>query len=161
MLKDRKIVLRVEAATKTLFEEAARKMGKSVTTFLVESGMKAARSVESQPVVRGRHTGCPTYFKACCHEASQGGELGYKRPARELSRHLASEVPYDISDEDWRDELEELSNLLAVTRPDGDAVWSWFVTHYPRCMELIPKRRRDQFLDGVYQAYEEEIIELE
>jgi hypothetical protein len=41
---------------------------------------------------------------------------------------------------------------------DDEAVLGWFDCHYPKCMALVPPRRREQFLAGVYRAHDEERI---
>jgi hypothetical protein len=42
----------------------------------------------------------------------------------------------------------------------SEAVWGWFTKNYPNAMKLVPERRRDQFLMGVYDAFADESIGL-
>ena len=87
-----------------------------------------------------------------CSEASRGGDTGYDRAGWHLAIHVAdSERPYDIDDADkWGAEIDALVKLL--DDEDDDGVISWFERHYPKCMALVPHRRRRQFLKGVYAA---------
>jgi len=54
-------------------------------------------------------------------------------------------------------ELQKKFNELrgAIDRRDDTRVLSWFDRELPRCMALIPTRRRPTFLEGVYEAVEE------
>ena len=75
---------------------------------------------------------------------------------------LGSLGPYGLTD-DMGGRLEELNELIWPTRPDGliddpddEAVLRWFCDWLPRCMELVPPKRRQAFLSGVYQRTREE-----
>ena len=100
-------------------------------------------------------TGVPTFFRVCCHTARGGGSMGYSHPAYQLTAGLDSVTPYDVEPRDWLDELQVLYGL--IEDDDDRAVLEWFCLHYPKCMALIPKRRRRQFLVGVHDAYREKI----
>lgn len=98
----------------------------------------------------GAFEGVPTFFRACCHDVkSRRVDAGYDHPGRELARHLETLFPYGLLPDEWAERLGRLA-LLARER-DDEAVLSWFVEHYPRCMALVPRRRRKQFLAGVYE----------
>jgi hypothetical protein len=170
--KTKPICFRTDPETRARIEDAARRRGKSLTTFILDATLDAAKKAEAAPALADRQfRGVPSYFKACCWEASRGGQRGYKTPAYELCRHLAASQPYGLEDDEWEAELQELAGLLAPPWPgnpdmiafhlrDDGAVWAWFERHFPKCMELVPRRRRGQFVAGVYEAYDDEIIEL-
>jgi hypothetical protein len=106
---------------------------------------------------RGVHGGLPSYFRACCYTASlgvRGNSGGYFGAGRTLGSSLSSEMPYDLEDDEWQTEVETLEEFLAAG--DDDGAWSWFKTHFPRCMAIVPPRRKDRFLAGVRAAYEDE-----
>jgi hypothetical protein len=106
------------------------------------------------PHPRGVHGGLPSYFRASCYTASRGENAGYFGVGRMFAASLANEVPYDLEDDEWQTEVEALEELVAA---DDDAgAWSWFKTHFPRCMAIVPPRRKDRFLAGVRAAYEDE-----
>jgi hypothetical protein len=94
-------------------------------------------------------SGVPSFFRGCCHTASQGGNLGFDHPGYELMRHVRRLIPHELDYQDWSQVCDRLDCALA----DGDkqAVEAWFVTYYPRCMALVPTRRRAAFLKGVFQ----------
>ena len=51
---------------------------------------------------------------------------------------------------------------ILASHPDiGNDVWNWFTTNYPSAMEIIPVRRRGQFLLGVYHAAIDESLSLD
>jgi len=103
----------------------------------------------SSPLAFG---GCPTFFRALCREGSRGGSASYFGAGHELMRHTERLVPYGAEEDEWETELETLA--LLVEQEDDEAILAWFVDHYPKCMHLVPKRRRESFLKGVYAMAE-------
>lgn len=96
----------------------------------------------------------PTFFRACCHDVkNRNVNAGYEHPGRELARHVYHLCPYSIELDEWNGLVNAMTEMVA--REDDDAVLGWFLTYYPRCMELIPKRRRSAFLKGVYEIVRE------
>jgi hypothetical protein len=77
-----------------------------------------------------------------------------------LAGHLPDLNPHKLDQDDWKNELKHLENLLYPPRPEGwpllnpddDRVWEWFERNLPRYTALIPRRRRGQFVDGVCEA---------
>jgi hypothetical protein len=49
--------------------------------------------------------------------------------------------------------LEKLTQLCVARDLAGIA--GWFAREFPRCVELVPPRRREQFARGVVRVYEE------
>lgn len=107
--------------------------------------------------VVGVHGGCPSWFRASCHSAGQGGRNSYRRVGQSLLRGLASEVPYDSDWDEWYGALDDLDTTLA--KGDADAALVWFDVHLPRLMTLVPARRRDVFISGVVEQYGETGLE--
>ena len=96
--------------------------------------------------------GVPTFFRCCCIEAArQHYGLDYSNPGYHLMLHLADQSPDEASPEEWEREIESLHSLLEAE--SIDSAIDWFVDHYPRCMALIPKRRRLKFIEGVVQCW--------
>jgi hypothetical protein len=53
------------------------------------------------------------------------------------------------------------SALTELIEGDDDAgVLDWFPRHYPRCMNLVLARRREQFIAGVRKTHEDDSITL-
>jgi hypothetical protein len=98
----------------------------------------------------------PKYFAIHCAQARQGGANGYETAAYHLAIHVYTEHPLTGTWAEWQDECARLRDLCGAG--DDEGVWDWFRAHFPRCMELVPARRKGQFLKGVYQAYQEERI---
>ena len=106
-------------------------------------------------------SGIPAFFRAGCQQASRGGSSshGYRTPGYELTRHLDTLLPRHLSPDEWREELDRLTDLVFPTDPqtnriyfvdrNDEAVLAWFSRWYPRCLEFVPPRRRGQFLTGV------------
>jgi Holliday junction resolvase RusA-like endonuclease len=116
---------------------------------------------ESRIVIRirrteGQHSGVPTFFRACCREASLGCQFTYAHPAYHLSIHLWSQQPYDLDEVEWAEKIGNLCSFLDGN--DAEGTWNWFCEHFPKCMKLVPQRRMEQFVSGVFQAYEDERI---
>jgi hypothetical protein len=97
---------------------------------------------------------CPTFFVARCHEAQQGGFPGYEQVGYTLASTIGSMCPDWLEDEEWAVALDELHDLI-TTGSDSD-VLTWFDRHVPRCLALVPRRRRYSLLKGVYRYVIEE-----
>jgi hypothetical protein len=161
MAKSELIVIRVDPELKRRFEEAAEGMGLTLTSFLIRAAQAAAEVAEkkrakarlaSRPAPRKTSGACPTFFKATCWEASRGGGHGYDWAGRKLIGCAASLIAADTTEELF-EKFEELKGLIWDRNHDG--VLDWFDRELPRCMELIPRRRRASFLAGVYTEVEE------
>jgi len=105
----------------------------------------------------------PTFFRANCWEAKRGGTLGYHLAGWHLAIHLQSLLE-PAADEDRvaskLDELDELFRVAYETVEEHQAardevVLCWFDREFPRCMALVPRRRRSAFLKGVRMAVED------
>jgi hypothetical protein len=162
MAKTEMIVIRVDAEAKRRFEEAAEGMNLTLTSFLVRSAEAAAEIAEKKqakarvaprPAPRKTSGACPAFFKATCWEARRGGGHGYDWSGRKLIGCAASLIAADTTEELY-EKFEELKGLIQAHNNDG--VLAWFDTELPRCMELIPRRRRASFLAGVYTEVEED-----
>lgn len=90
---------------------------------------------------------CPTWYRASCHEAAGDTQEGYFLPGLKLAGSLHSALCKDFEDDEIEIKLEELAALIATD--DDERVLAWFDRELPRCMELVPRRRRAQFLKGV------------
>jgi hypothetical protein len=108
---------------------------------------------------------CPSYFRACCFEASHGHahgqRVGYDHPGYHLTLHLEGEQPWDVENEDWEKAVDELAVLVRAAVDEFDdlvraaaeeKIIDWFCNWLPRCMALVPRRRRKMFVKGVYRA---------
>ncbi len=151
------VLLRLSTENKAAIESAAAALGKSVTTFLTEAALTRARQIKRRSPARGAHGGVPTFFRACCHEAAQGGN-GYGGAAWHLANSIGSQMPDDLEVQEWAKLVDELIEL--IDNDDEQGVWDWFKHHYPKCMALVPSRRREQFVDGVRRAREDGRLEV-
>lgn len=155
------IIIRVDPTTKQHLSDVAQSRGQSLTTFLLQAAEEAARKEEKKmpatlPKPKGKGP-CPTWFVAICSEVSQGGASTYAWAGRKLIRSIAQVLGSEYERDEGNAQLDELEDLL--TEQDDDAVIAWFERELPRCMALIPQRRRTQFLRGAYQDFEESGIE--
>lgn len=107
--------------------------------------------------IPGQHRGVPSHFRARCAEARGGTIDDYSRVGYYLATKLASEVPYDLEEDDW---LAEIAYLVELVEADEDEnVWIWFREHLPKFMVLVPIRHKMKFVSGVRQAHEDGRIE--
>jgi hypothetical protein len=103
---------------------------------------------------------CPTFFRALCRTASEGGSGGYEWAGHGLTGAIPQLMPEDVEHDEWYDLVQEFiglvcpegpsSGMSAWPAPDDEAVLAWLDRWLPRCMALVPRRRRDSFLKGVY-----------
>jgi len=99
----------------------------------------------------GVFNGVPGFFSANCMTAKMGGTSTYSDAGYHLGLHLENLDPWNVEPDEWLDILEtELAPL--VDDEDDKAVLAWLIRRYPRCMALIPRRRRSAFLKGFYLA---------
>lgn len=68
--------------------------------------------------------------------------------------HVRSQQPYNVDDSEWEVRIEVLCNFLLSG--DTESVWNWFGEHFPKCVRLVPSRRREQFVRGAVEAYHDE-----
>jgi hypothetical protein len=87
---------------------------------------------------------CPAFFRACCKEAAHGRYGGYQHAGWHLALHTDGQVSED-ADVDALVEAAEAEDL--------DAIVAWYAEWLPRCIRLVPKRRRRQFARGVVQLH--------
>jgi hypothetical protein len=156
MSGDEILHLRIDAALKKRVKEAAKRRGHSLTTFIRKAAEKAAKEVEKMDVtsLTGRvFQGVPSFFRALCFEATRGGESGYSGAGWALLHNLPTLVEGDTN-EDIGAKLDELA--IHLRDREDLAVIDWLKRELPRCMDLVPTRRRDQFLNGIYESWENE-----
>jgi len=101
-------------------------------------------------VFQGEPSGaCPTYFKANIAGAIWNQHnMGYSSPGWHLAIHLSEHVE-DIA-------MQELEKI--VEKEDDKGIIRWFKYYLPRCIALVPARRREKFLEGFWQAIEDEKV---
>lgn len=92
---------------------------------------------------------CPSYFKAQCRSAAQGGP-GYRAAGYQLAGGLHDLSPYDVSVAEWLARLDDLENKLDSEQD----VIAWFKANLPRCIALVPPRRRSAFVAGLIEGIE-------
>ena len=154
MVKDATIIIRVSTEDKEELEAASRSRGKSLTTYLLEAAKKQARADRKRNTSSVAFRGVPTFFRALSAEARRGGSNGYSVAGYELARHLEDLVPYDIDNTDeWLTLVNDLQEMILAE--DDDGAWQWFERYLPKCIGLIPKRRKEQFLTGVWRYIDE------
>lgn len=98
----------------------------------------------------------PTFFMGLCHEASQGEKGSYRWVGYKLARATGGLVPYSANDEKWATQVEELVEL--ANHGDRPGVLRWFKRTFPKCLSIIPLQEKDAFVDGIFQASEEDRI---
>jgi hypothetical protein len=122
---------------------------------------KSQESSEVSVTIRrleGQHGGVPSFFRALCHEARIGNSARrvsrtYRDVGFQLAMHAGSQSPYDIDDGNWAERIDELCKR--IEDQDAPGIWQWCCEHFPRWMDLVPKRRLAQFVSGIIQAYSE------
>jgi hypothetical protein len=96
---------------------------------------------------------CPTFFWGLCQQASRSRD-GYRWAAYELARHARDLAEGDVDDAD----LALLDD--AVNRREARDIVLWMMGALPRCMALVPARRRwTTFLSGIQRALNDYVME--
>ena len=162
LTKDANIMLRVDAEAKRRITAAARASDKSITAFITETTMNAVVKAErkrSRRPKRELRGACPSFFRACCATAQAGGQNSYRCAAYELTRALSELSPWELSAAEWTERLKELAEVLESDSSDA-GILRWFEENVPRCLALVPRRRRGSFVQGVQQYVEDHGVEF-
>lgn len=97
---------------------------------------------------------CPSFFRACCYEASRakasGVRVGYDHPGYHLALHVMGLQPNEVDRDDWMTAINALEEHL--NGEDEPQIINWFCRWFPRCMALVPRRRYPIFLKGIYRG---------
>lgn len=152
------------------FANAARVKHQDLTTFLLDAAERSAQEINEIASERVR-ADVPAFFRRHCEDRDTENGGGYQMAGRELTRQLERFEPLALGRDNWHSELERLSDLalpgektcggwhrIVVHRRDDAAVLAWFKNFFPACVALIPARSRAQFLAGVYQAFDDEVL---
>ncbi len=167
MSKTETIHIRVDAELKNRAMEAAMQTGKTLTTFATNALETATARAERQISTRCKpmppHTDKPAdWFKSWCLKESQGGVSGYTTAGyllgNDLSRILVELMGLPSV------EAHNALKLLRRHIPKGggkrnpEAALTWFGTVFPKWVAIVPARRRQQFLEGVFAAADKSFI---
>jgi hypothetical protein len=104
--------------------------------------------------------GVPTYFKACVVEAATRKTLAYDpntgKSIRADYSHPAAHLAIHIDEYLSEQALNQLSAIPKAPHDErGKRLLEFFLKEFPSCMKLIPRRRRDQFLKGIYNVMDQ------
>ena len=154
MGKDDVLTLRVDRETKRRITHAAKRQNKSITAFVLETTMKAVQRIERQPETQAVRGPCPSFFKACCATAAMGGGGSYKWAGHQLAGHVRRLCPWELEEEEWLARLDGLYELVEEGAED-EAIVDWLEENLPRCVALVPTRRRPIFIEGMLQHFED------
>ena len=92
---------------------------------------------------------CPTFFRGCVARA-RGSQAGYSDPGYHLAIHARELAADDVPDK----VIDELDRALAAADA-AEQIWQWLRRTLPRCMALVPRRRKPTFLKGIAAAIED------
>lgn len=85
--------------------------------------------------------------------AEAGQKLGGARKPKKTDDEIEADAPNKPEYAKWEKDLKALRKAFVAR--DDDAVLDWFDVHYRSAMDLVPARRRNQFLVGVYRALDD------
>jgi hypothetical protein len=154
------LILRMMPEDKRKITGAAQRQGKSITDFVTQTALKEAKRVllrkeknMETTVMRPSHGGIPTFFRALCLTASQGGTHSYKDAGYSFGMATVSEIPFDADFDEWNKILEGVRRYIEKKNREG--IWQWYRRIYPHAMELVPNRKKDVFVDGILEAHDD------
>ena len=153
--KETTIVLRMSAELKATITAAAEQLGVPLGTFITDTALKRALQLQRARAAAVEEAQVPADFRTLCKQAVKGAN-GYATPGWHLATLVGIQRAAGMDDETWARQVDALKALLA--NRDDEAAWAWFQLHFPRCMALVPPRRREQFIYGVREAYEQDLI---
>lgn len=94
----------------------------------------------------------PTFFRLHCHTAAHGGAKGYF----DAGWHLALATPSLLEPLDYPEVVQGKLDELRSALDSGDfrEIIAWYEKEFPKCMELVPQRRRNQFARAIVEVDE-------
>jgi len=102
-------------------------------------------------------TYAPSYLRATAWEASHDFKDGYRWFGNKLASHLLEMVENDLEVDEGEDEAELTDAILDfIAEATDDEIWKWLRTAMPKCMALVPPRRKDTFMLGFNEVLEDE-----
>ena len=118
------------------------------------------RGVSAPVVMANRHAPhvyahVPPTFRLACRSAQLGA--GYLLPGYRLMALVDRLVPDGCTVDQWVSEVSAL--WQGISQRDDSRVLEWFIHRYPACMALVPSRRYDCFVRGVYQQADHTRVE--
>lgn len=146
---------------KELLRKAADHVGETMTEFATRALSERAEKVLARP--RGP---LPTYFRALAARAAAGGEGNWTEVGYAFAQGCVSDLMNEIGDDDAEKEIRRLERVASRSAPkpptteDLDAVLAWFDKNFPRCMALVPDRRRRVFAFGVVARVQRKGIDI-
>ncbi len=156
--KEEIVIVRMATEDKKQIADAAKKRGESITNFITNTVLKEAKKVQvikeasmENTVTRPTHGGIPTFFKALCMTASEGGAHNYRYVGYSFGAATEGEIPWDADYDEWWKMLDEVRKY--IKNEDRKNIWQWYKNVYPNAMKLLPARRKDSFIDGILEAY--------
>ena len=126
-----------------------------MSNFIISAAEEKA-SLPFDPKMMG-FKGVPTFFRAGCFTASQGGANGYFDVGWHLGLNTAELLDTTADHLDLvMEKLDELRTLL--DEQNEEAIIDWYERQFPSCMEWVPERRRSQFVKGVLAIDEDRTV---
>ncbi len=171
MPKSTNLIVRLEPALKRRLENASKERGVPMTTIVETALTRELDRMASRPPSTDRvFQGVPAFFRANCLQVHRGGAAGYDTAGWHLALNVSSLIEHEGDDavaklkelEDLvraggvqegmrRAEVEEITSSRWFPDEAAGQVLAWFEREFPRCIALVPARRRAQFVKGVYQ----------
>jgi hypothetical protein len=146
--KDKIINIRVDNETQQAIKDAAEAQGLSMTSFILNVAKREALRKRPKQTATP-----PSFFRALIFEAQRGGSRGYEDAGYHLAMHAHEFLSYEYDSDEEIAAMDRLESRLS--KGDDDGILRWFEEELPKVMKLVPARRRDQFLKGVWAAWEE------
>jgi uncharacterized protein (DUF1778 family) len=120
--------------------------------------------VESPPAKQTkRRATVPAWFRALCREAAKGGSFGFHRVGYRWASNMPNPPP-GFAPAEWQEEVASLQGKLDMAwlftdkkrrTAIAELILAWFVRNFPQFMELIPPRRRGEFVLGFLDDFDD------
>jgi hypothetical protein len=155
------LIIRISGEDKKRVANAATLQGVSITEFVTRATLEKVKPIllkneefkGDKTNRRPTHGGVPTFFRALCLTASQGGAQNYKWVGFSFGQATEGEIPFDADWKKWKEMLKEVQKH--ITDRNHENVWLWYQETYPVAMALIPVKHRKSFVNGIMDAYDE------
>lgn len=109
--------------------------------------------------IAARFNGTPMFFWRLCMAVETGDAPDYTEAGYELARETYDLVEWN-DEEERRAKLLELREYVELGDTGQDLVLEWYEREFPRCVELIPAERREEFTAGVLEAWQQDEMEI-
>ena len=152
--RDQWLKIRISQEDLKRLHMSALSRGESLTRFMIKAGFERGERSSNQTALKS--------FRNALEEAVKGGRFGYKEVGFQAAlglRELLKKQGRGSIIKKRGSVIKKIRELFKILdRGSRKSLLVWFEEQLPSVIDKIPRRRRDQFLEGVWKAVEQDLL---